>query len=136
MLDACGAAALPQVRSARLNERHYGALQGMPRAEATERYGAEAVARWRRGIDGRPPVDVRGRAESLADVRVRLWPYVEDELLPALHAGHSVLVVSHGNTMRMLTQILVGLSDVEASALEVPTAVPTIYRDVSQLLAG
>ena len=136
MLEACGAATLTEVRSARLNERHYGALQGIPRTEAVERYGADAVSRWRRGIRDRPPADAHGRAESLADVRARLGPYVEGELLPALDAGHTVLVVSHGNTMRMLTQLLVGLSDAEASALEVPTGVPTIYRDVSQLVPG
>ena len=135
ILDATGAATAPVLRTDRLNERHYGALQGMRRAEAAVRYGAEQLARWRRGIGDRPPADAAGHAESLADVRVRLWPYVDVELLPALDAGETVLVVSHGNTLRMLTQVLLGLSDAETGALAVPTGVPRIYRDVPRLLA-
>ena len=134
MLDACGAPNVPVLSTARLNERHYGALQGMPRTVAVERYGADHVARWRRGVSDRPPVDADGRAESLSDVRVRLRPYVDEDLIPALDAGHTVLVVSHGNTLRMLTQALEGLSDDDAAALEVPTGGSRIYETVSGLL--
>ncbi|MEV0809663.1 2,3-diphosphoglycerate-dependent phosphoglycerate mutase [Micromonospora sp. NPDC050200] len=133
ILDACGVPDAPVLRTARLNERHYGALQGMPRAEAAERYGAARVARWRRGVDARPPVDADGRAESLSDVRERLRPYVDDELFPALDAGHTVLVVSHGNTLRMLAQLLEGLSDDDASALVVPTGSARVYEAGSGL---
>ncbi|HEY0889084.1 MAG TPA: 2,3-bisphosphoglycerate-dependent phosphoglycerate mutase [Nocardioides sp.] len=136
MLDACGASTVPVLATPRLNERHYGALQGMARTEAVECYGADAVARWRRGIEDRPPADASGRGESLADVRARLEPYLDGELLPALDADETVLVVSHGNTLRMLTQLLVGLSDPDASALEVRTGVPRVFRDLSPAGAG
>ncbi|MBI2242674.1 MAG: 2,3-diphosphoglycerate-dependent phosphoglycerate mutase [Nocardioides sp.] len=121
VLGACRAADLPVLHTERLNERHYGALQGMSRVVAAERYGADRVARWRRGIHDRPPADSTGRAESLADVRLRLRPYVDAELLPALDAGQTVLVVSHGNTLRMLTQAVEGLSDDEVAELDIPT---------------
>ncbi len=121
VLDACGAPPVAVLCSERLNERHYGLLQGMPRAAAVERYGTTQVARWRRGIHDRPPADAAGRAESLADVRIRLRPYVDGELLPALEAGQALLVVSHGNTLRMLTQVIEGLTDEEAIGLEIPT---------------
>ncbi|MBC7632157.1 2,3-bisphosphoglycerate-dependent phosphoglycerate mutase [Aeromicrobium sp.] len=121
VLDACCGSDVPVLRTDRLNERHYGILQGMSRAAAAERYGAARVARWRRGIHDRPPADAAGRAESLADVRLRLRPYLDDELLPALDAGQTVLVVSHGNTLRMLIQALERLSDVEAAGLELRT---------------
>jgi 2,3-bisphosphoglycerate-dependent phosphoglycerate mutase len=131
MLDACGAPEVPVLRTERLNERHYGALQGMPRAEAVDRYGAVQVTRWRRGIGDRPPADAEGRGESLADVRVRLWPYVDGELFPALDAGHTVLVVSHGNTLRMLVQVLEGLRDEQTAALDVPTGGARVYATVN-----
>ena len=131
MLDESGAGTAPVLRTDRLNERHYGALQGMRRTEAAARYGPEQVARWRRGVDDRPPAAPDGRSESLADVRLRLRPYVEAQLLPALDAGDTVLVVSHGNTLRMLIQLLEGLSDEAAVALEVPTGAARILETVS-----
>jgi 2,3-bisphosphoglycerate-dependent phosphoglycerate mutase len=134
MLDESGASTVPVVRTDRLNERHYGALQGQRRTEAAARYGTEQLARWRRGVDDRPPADAEGRAESLADVRVRLRPYVDEQLLPALDAGHTVLVVSHGNALRMLVQLLEGLSDEAASALELPTGSARTLRSVDGLL--
>lgn len=133
MLDESGASTAPVVRTDRLNERHYGALQGLRRSEAAARYGTDQLARWRRGLHGRPPADEEGRAESLADVRVRLRPYVDEQLLPALDAGHTVLVVSHGNTLRMLIQVLEGLSDESAAALELPTGTTRILEAVSGL---
>jgi 2,3-bisphosphoglycerate-dependent phosphoglycerate mutase len=108
-------------RCPELDERHYGALQGVPRTRAVEVHGAEQVSRWRRGIHDRPPLDAAGRGESLVDVRIRLQPYVDDVLRPELDRGHHVLVVSHGNTMRMLCQLVQGLTDDEASRLDVPT---------------
>lgn len=135
VLDEAGAPGAPVVGTGRLNERHYGALQGLRRTEAAERYGADQLARWRRGVDDRPPADDEGRAESLADVRDRLRPYVEDHLLPALDAGHTVLVVSHGNALRMLRQVLEGLEDEAAAALEIPTAGARVLRSVGGLRA-
>ena len=128
---ALAAAGAPDVRAVRtpvLDERHYGALQGVARTAAVRQYGAEQVARWRRTVDARPPLDAEGRAESLADVRERVAPFVRDVLLPAAAAGQQVMVVSHGNTMRMLSQLVEGLSDEEACALELPTGQPRICR--------
>ncbi len=134
ILDACERPGIPCLRTARLNERHYGLLQGMRRAEAEEIFGPAQVALWRRGIDHRPPLDGQGRGESLADLRIRLWPYVDSELLPSLDAGETVLVVAHGNTIRMLRQLLEGLSDERAARIEVPTGRPSVYRDVAGFL--
>lgn len=133
VLDACDATAVPVERTPLLNERHYGALQGVRRTEAVERFGAEQVARWRRGITDRPPPDVAGLGESLADVRARLRPYVESQLLPALAAGHTLLVVSHGNTLRMLVQQVEGLTDDQACALQVATGDPRVLEQVGGL---
>lgn len=125
-LAAAGTPDLRVVRTQVLDERHYGALQGVSRAVAVQQHGAEQVARWRRTVDARPPLDAQGRAESLGDVRARVAPFVQDVLLPAVAAGHQVLVVSHGNTMRMLAQLVEGLSDDEACALDLPTGQPRI----------
>jgi 2,3-bisphosphoglycerate-dependent phosphoglycerate mutase len=132
ILAECGVPTLPVVETVRLNERHYGALQGMTRSEAVARFGAERVALWRRGaVDERPPPDKEGHAESRADVRLRQGPYVEDDLLPALEAGHTVLLVSHGNALRMLIQRLDGLSDKELMTVELPTGAARVYDRVS-----
>lgn len=132
-LDACGCPGVPVLATARLNERHYGALQGMTRTHAVTAFGAEQVARWRRGLDDRPPADRRGRAESLADVGRRLVPYIQNDLLPALDAGGVVLVVSHGNALRMLVRKLEGLTEAETGSLEVPTGAPRVYAEFAGL---
>ena len=126
VLESCGGSDVGTLRTELLNERHYGALQGMRRTDAVARYGAGPVARWRRGIDARPPRDAEGRGESLADVRARLEPYVVSILLPQVSAGRAVLVVSHGNTIRMLRRLVEGLTDEQACALEVPTGRPVV----------
>ncbi|MEU6134651.1 2,3-diphosphoglycerate-dependent phosphoglycerate mutase [Nocardioides sp. NPDC047086] len=126
VLESCGGRDVGALRTELLNERHYGALQGMRRTDAVARYGAGPVARWRRGIDARPPRDAEGRGESLADVRARLEPYVVSILLPQVTAGRAVLVVSHGNTIRMLRRLVEGLTDEQACALEVPTGQPVV----------
>lgn len=126
VLRAAGQPELHVVRTQVLNERHYGALQGMARPAAVEAYGARRVAAWRRTVAARPPVDADGRGESLADVRDRVAPFVHEVLLPGLAAGRTLLVVSHGNTIRMLSQLLEGLPDNEACALELPTGHPRI----------
>jgi 2,3-bisphosphoglycerate-dependent phosphoglycerate mutase len=134
VLEECGARPVPVLATARLNERHYGALQGMTRSDAVVRFGAEQVARWRRGaVDQRPPSDEDGRGESLADVRLRQGPYIEDELLPAVDAGQTVLVVSHSNALRLLVQRLEGLSDEEVVTVELPTGAARVYDRISDL---
>ncbi|MFI5614467.1 2,3-bisphosphoglycerate-dependent phosphoglycerate mutase [Amycolatopsis sp. NPDC051903] len=102
-----------------LVERHYGVLQGLRRADARARFGAEAVACWRRTPDGVPP-----GGESLAMVHERLRPYWHEELLPRLESGRAVLVVAHGNSLRMLLAHVSGRQLREASAVEIPTAAP------------
>ncbi|WP_326836472.1 histidine phosphatase family protein [Amycolatopsis rhabdoformis] len=102
-----------------LVERHYGVLQGLRRADARVRFGPEAVARWRRTPHGLPP-----GGESLATVYERLRPYWHEGLLPLLESGRSVLVVAHGNSLRMLLAHVSGLDLAEASAVEIATAAP------------
>lgn len=131
--EACGAADVSVMRTDLLNERHYGALQGMRRGDAVVSYGAAQVARWRRGIDARPPLDADGRGESLADVRLRLLPYLHDCLTPQLAKGRTVLVVSHGNTIRMLRRLVERLTDEQACALEVPTGHPVVVERLSSV---
>lgn len=147
-LDVLGRSWLPVTRSWRLNERHYGALQGLNKAETAERHGGEQVALWRRSYDVPPPVlsdedaghprfDARYRSvppsvlpgsECLADVVVRLLPYWEDAIGPGLLAGKSVLVVAHGNSLRALLKHLEGVSDGDIVGVNVPTGVPRIYE--------
>jgi 2,3-bisphosphoglycerate-dependent phosphoglycerate mutase len=130
----------------RLNERHYGALQGMCKAQARLRYGAPQVERWRRSVHEPPPAadpealgaqlaDVRYAAEpqarlttgeSLADVARRMAPYWREVLWPQLATGRTVLVVSHGNALRVLLHLVTGTPLEETARTHVPTAVPLI----------
>jgi 2,3-bisphosphoglycerate-dependent phosphoglycerate mutase len=131
----------------RLNERHYGALEGMDKLETGERYGAEQVHRWRRGYYDRPPTmgpdDPRHprfapryadvptarlpNAENLADTEARVAEFWSECILPGLTPGATLLVVSHGNTLRALSKHLQGLSVAEVERLEIPTGQPLIY---------
>ena len=141
VLHASGQAFVPEQKTWRLNERHYGALTGMDKAEAAERFGAEQVARWRRGYADRPPpIDETAhaalhadrryrhiaapRSESLADVQARLAPFRADLDL-ALGRG-PVLVVAHGNSLRALLSLLLQLDPAEIPRLEVPLANPLL----------
>jgi 2,3-bisphosphoglycerate-dependent phosphoglycerate mutase len=110
---------LPVEHHPALVERHYGVLQGQRRDDARKRYGAEAVACWRRTPGGVPP-----GGESLEMVHERLRPYWHQVLGPLLASGGSVLVVAHGNTLRMLLAHVSGLELGEAAAVEIPTATP------------
>lgn len=138
--------ATPLRRTWRLNERHYGALQGIDKDLARLRYGAEDVERWRRSVDVPPPVagtdalaaqlaDGRYagspearlvRGESLADVAVRMQPYWEDVLRPLLVEGGTALVVSHGNALRVLLHLATGTPLAETALTQIPTAMPII----------
>lgn len=135
----------------RLNERDYGLLMGMPKAEVRERYGAEAFRTWRRTRHGRPPpmpTDQRaeldlvaldadpgdpqtaatpGEGESLDDVVLRVAPLWTDRLLPGLRAGRTVLVVAHGNSLRALCALVDALDDDELEELNLPTAQPIAW---------
>ena len=138
---------LPVRRSWRLNERHYGALQGLNKAETAERHGAEQLKEWRRGYRTPPPPlpedspmhprldrryvglpdDVLPRTECLADVLDRMLPYWEDAIAPDIVAGRNVLVVAHGNSLRGLIKHLEGISDDDIAELNLPTGVPLRY---------
>jgi len=139
---------LPVRRHWRLNERHYGALQGRNKAEMTEKYGADQVKRWRRSYADPPPAleasdpqnpanDDRYRdvprnelplTECLKDVVARMEPYWTDSIAPDLHEFGAVLVVAHGNSIRALRKLLEGISDDDIVGLEIPTGVPYLMR--------
>jgi 2,3-bisphosphoglycerate-dependent phosphoglycerate mutase len=121
-LDAAGIAPPLTVRDAALNERMYGDLQGLNKAEAAARWGDAQVKLWRRSYDVRPP-----GGESLADTAARVLPYWDAHILPDLRAGKNGLVVAHGNSLRALVMHLDGLSREQVLELEIPTGVPLLY---------
>jgi 2,3-bisphosphoglycerate-dependent phosphoglycerate mutase len=122
-LETAGLGPLPTQRDAALNERMYGDLQGLDKAEAARRFGAEQVRQWRRSYDVRPP-----GGESLADTAARVLPYWERRILPELRAGRNVLVVAHGNSLRALVMHLDGLTTAQVLELEIPTGAPLLYE--------
>ena len=152
-LDEMGLQYLPVRRSWRLNERHYGALQGLDKKETASIHGADQVLLWRRSYDVPPPAlepsderhpshdaryaglapDVLPATECLADVVVRMLPYWHDAIVPDLRAGMTPLVVAHGNSMRALVKHLDGVSDQEIVDLNIPTGVPLVYELDDQL---
>ncbi|HUE85553.1 MAG TPA: 2,3-diphosphoglycerate-dependent phosphoglycerate mutase [Vicinamibacterales bacterium] len=139
---------IPMVRSWRLNERHYGALQGLDKAETAAKHGDEQVRIWRRSYDIRPPAltpdDPRHPArdpryasmppadlpltESLKDTVARFLPYWDDTIAPAIHDGKRVLIAAHGNSLRALVKYLDHISDQDILELNIPTGVPLIYE--------
>jgi len=146
-LDAADRLWIPVKRSWRLNERHYGALQGKDKAETLEQYGPEQFKLWRRSFDVPPPdladdsefsqvndpryADIDGevpRTESLKLVIDRLLPYWEGEIVPDLQGGKTVLVTAHGNSLRGLVKHLEGISDDDIAELNIPTGIPLVYR--------
>src|SRR6266849_3632112 len=122
-LEAAGIGPVPTECDPALNERMYGDLQGLDKAEAARRFGAEQVKLWRRSYDVRPP-----GGESLADTAARVLPYWESHILPDLKAGRNLLVVAHGNSLRALVMHLDGLTREQVVALEIPTGVPLLYE--------
>ena len=139
---------IPVHRSWRLNERHYGALQGLDKAETAARHGEDQVKIWRRSYDVRPPAltpdDPRhpGRdpryasmpaadlplTESLKDTVTRFVPYWDDVIAPAIHGGKRVLIAAHGNSLRALVKYLDRISDEDIVELNIPTGVPLVYE--------
>ena len=146
-LEAADRSWIPVKRSWRLNERHYGALQGKDKAQTLAEYGEEQFMEWRRSYDTPPPAladdsefsqirdprytdlgDDAPRTECLKDVLVRLLPYWEDQVKPDLTAGKTVLIAAHGNSLRALVKHLDGISDAEISGLNIPTGIPLVYE--------
>jgi 2,3-bisphosphoglycerate-dependent phosphoglycerate mutase len=122
ILEELGFRDIPVVRSATLNERHYGELQGMNKDEARVRFGEEQVRRWRRGFHDRPL-----GGESLADVSERAIPFFKASILSVIKSGCTVLVVAHGNSLRALVKHLEGLNEKEIMDIEFSTGEPTFY---------
>ena len=113
----------PVYRDAALNERDYGTLSGKNKDEARAHFGEEQVQIWRRSFKEKPP-----EGESLEDTCKRVLPYYEREIKPLIDQGRTVLVAAHGNSLRALIKYLEKLSDQEIIAVEIPTALPIIYR--------
>lgn len=121
-LEVAGIVGVPTERHEALNERMYGDLQGLNKAEAAKQWGDAQVKIWRRSYDTRPP-----GGESLADTAARVLPYWESRILPEVKAGKNVLVAAHGNSLRALVMHLDGLTREQVLELEIPTGVPLVY---------
>ena len=138
---------IPVRRSWRLNERHYGALQGKDKKQTLEEYGEEQFMTWRRSFDVPPPPlddddqwsqagdlryadlgDELPRTECLKDVIERFLPYWESDIVPDLRTGQTVLLAAHGNSLRALVKHLDGISDDDIAGLNIPTGMPLVYR--------
>jgi 2,3-bisphosphoglycerate-dependent phosphoglycerate mutase len=147
-LEEAGLLWLPVRRSWRLNERHYGALQGKDKARTRQEFGEEQFMLWRRSYDVPPPPiadddqysqagdlryadlppEARPRTECLKDVMARMLPYWYDAVVPDLGQDGTVLVVAHGNSLRALVKHLDGISDADIAALNIPTGIPLVYQ--------
>jgi 2,3-bisphosphoglycerate-dependent phosphoglycerate mutase len=144
-LDACDRHWIPVKRSWRLNERHYGALQGKDKAQTLSQYGEEQFQLWRRSFDVPPPAiddadpfsqanDVRyagidaPKTECLKDVITRMLPYWDEAIVPDLKAGKRVLVTAHGNSLRALVKHLDGITDADIAGVNIPTGIPLYYK--------
>ena len=147
-LEEAGLLWLPVRRSWRLNERHYGALQGKDKAATRREFGDEQFMLWRRSYDVPPPPiadddplsqaddpryaalppEARPRTECLKDVVARMLPYWYDAIVPELNAGQTVTIVAHGNSLRALVKHLDGISDADIAQLNIPTGIPLVYE--------
>ncbi len=147
-LETMGLHWLEVTRHWRLNERHYGALQGLDKKKTAEEHGAEQVHLWRRSYDVAPPPldyddprhprfdrryadlapELVPATECLADVVARMLPYWYDRIVPEIRAGRRLLVVAHGNSLRALVKHLDGISDEEIPTLNIPTGIPLVYE--------
>ena len=146
-LDSCDRHWIPVKRSWRLNERHYGALQGKDKAQTLAEYAEEQFMLWRRSYDTPPPLIEKGSefsqdadpryadlgadmplTECLKDVVVRMVPYWTESIIPDLKAGKTVLITAHGNSLRALVKHLEGISDEDIAALNIPTGIPLLYE--------
>ena len=139
---------IPVTRSWKLNERHYGALQGLNKAETAAKYGDEQVHEWRRSWDVRPPLldsddkrnpvldplykgvpaDELPLGESLKDTVRRVVPFFESDIVPEIKAGKNVVIAAHGNSLRALVKFLDHISDDDIAGLDIPTGVPLVYE--------
>lgn len=123
ILEGIGQTSIPVTRNLALNERMYGDLQGLDKADTAAKYGAEQVHIWRRSYDIAPP-----GGESLKDTADRVIPYLEAEILPKLRAGKNIIIAAHGNSLRALVMYLEGMTPEQILAFEIPTATPRVYE--------
>jgi len=144
-LEAAGRIWIPEDKDWRLNERHYGGLTGLDKAETAAKHGDEQVKVWRRSFDIPPPPLEAGsefdlasdpryagiaipNSESLKDTIARVLPCWEEKIAPALRSGETVIVSAHGNSLRALVKHLSGISDADITGLEIPTGQPIVYE--------
>ncbi|MCQ4086602.1 2,3-diphosphoglycerate-dependent phosphoglycerate mutase [Saccharibacillus sp. JS10] len=147
-LDELGLLWIPEHKSWKLNERHYGALQGLSKPETAEKYGEEQVHLWRRSLSVRPPLleaddkrlpshderyadvpaDQLPAGESLQDTIERVGEFWEDEVSPLVQSGHHILISAHGNTIRALIKFMEDLEEHELLDLNIPTGIPLVYE--------
>lgn len=148
VLDVLDRNFLPVIKSWKLNERHYGALQGLNKADTAKKYGDEQVLIWRRSFDVKPPAltpdderaprnqavyrdvpkDELPLTESLETTIARVIPYYEQEILPQMKAGKRVLIAAHGNSLRALVKYLDNVSKEDIVKVNIPTGVPLVYE--------
>ena len=148
ILDELDQLYIPVIKDFHLNERHYGALQGLNKKETAEKYGSDKVKQWRRSFDIPPPAleekdernpanqeQYKGNAkkdlplhESLKDTIARVVPYYNEVIIPDIKAGKKVLIAAHGNSLRALVKYLDNISDQEIVELNIPTGVPLVYE--------
>ncbi len=145
VLETMGRLWVPEEKHWRLNERHYGGLTGLNKAETAAKHGDEQVHIWRRSFDIPPPIAETGSeydltgdrryagipvpaTESLKDTIARVLPYWEERIAPALRSGQRVMISAHGNSLRALVKHLSGIPDDEITTLEIPTGQPIIYE--------
>ncbi|MDX1488636.1 MAG: 2,3-diphosphoglycerate-dependent phosphoglycerate mutase [Acidiferrobacterales bacterium] len=148
VLEVMGQTSIPVVKSWQLNERHYGALQGLNKAETAEEYGDEQVRIWRRSYDIPPPAldhddprhprfdtnyagldpAILPACESLKDTLERVLPYWHETIAPTVRAGTRVIISAHGNSLRALVKHLDNISDEEIPGLNIPTGIPLVYQ--------
>jgi 2,3-bisphosphoglycerate-dependent phosphoglycerate mutase len=152
-LEACGRLWIPETKDWRLNERHYGGLTGLNKAETAAKHGDEQVLIWRRSYDTPPPpLEPGGPYDLSADPRYagiaipdteslkltieRVLPYWESDILPQLAKGETVLVAAHGNSLRALVKHLSQIPDEEITGLEIPTGEPLVYEFDANMVPG
>ncbi|OYX64654.1 MAG: phosphoglyceromutase [Sphingomonadales bacterium 32-64-17] len=152
-LEECGRLWIPETKDWRLNERHYGGLTGLNKAETAEKHGEEQVKIWRRSFDVPPPPLEAGSEFDLADdpryagidvpnteslklTIERVLPYWEAEILPELAKGETVIISAHGNSLRALVKHLSNIPDDEITGLEIPTGQPLVYEFDAELNPG
>ena len=144
-LDTADRSWIPVQRSWRLNERHYGALQGLDKAATRDKYGDEQFMLWRRSYDTPPPAidpgsefaqdgdpryagDPIPHTECLKDVLERMLPYWDSNIVPALQTGKTVLIAAHGNSLRSIVKYLDDISDADIAGVNIPTGIPLVYE--------